>query len=268
MKTIAKNTPRKYLFLTLILMLLLIYPLCFLNAGTDINKKSTNVLNRAKDMLASLPASEDNYGLKEVFKTAEILPASFNGEKIRVITEPEKQYSIIFLLPEKQEDYKKFGGPKDAVMYTATNINPQFSIPVYIVINPEKIMEYDDDGVSLDYLASCMLHETVHVYQRSLILRRNQNVSCSLEAVKQREKEAYAFQAKFIKKILLRNKIDTKISVPIFDIKKINREGLSNLCQEIDKLNGYKLGPVASLIAFDAYPDLYVSIANSLYIGE
>jgi len=213
-----------------------------------------------------LPANEDHYGLKGIFKTAEILPASFNGTKMEVKTEPGKVYSILFFLPENQEDYERLGGPNNAIMFTATNGNPLFSIPVYIVINPEKMLEYENDGVSLDYLASCMLHETIHVYQRSLLLRRNQNVSYSPEAVKEREKEAYTFQAKFIRQILLRNKIDGKIFVPIFNIQKINRQGLSNLCEEVDKLNGYKLGPLTPLIVFNAYPDIFVSVANILYI--
>jgi hypothetical protein len=231
----------------------------------EVSRKSIEALKRAKEMLADLPENDDIYGLKQVFNTAEIVPISYKGKELQATLSPGKNYCIVFFLPESQEDYEKSGGPKDVIMYTATDANKLSSIPVYVVINPVKMQKFKNNGVFLDYLASSMLHETVHVYQRSLLLRNGQKVSISVDAIEQREKEAYSFQAKFINQILVRNKIDTKIAVPILDIRGINKKGLSNLCEEVDRINGYKLGPVASLVVFNAYPDTYISIANILH---
>ncbi len=237
-----------------------------LERDKEVSKISIEVLGRAKEMLANLPASEDTYGLKQVFNTAEVVPAIFNGKGLQMTLVEGQKYIIVFCLPNSQDDYQKFGGPDSTIMYVVNDSNDAKNfVPVYAIINPQRILEYSKDEKSLDYLASVMLHETVHLYQRSLALRNGQKVSYSLEAVKQREKEAYSFQAKFLNQILFRNKIDTKVLVPMFDIKKINKQGLSTLCGEVDRLNGYKLGPIASLIVFNAYPDIYVSIANIQY---
>ena len=80
--------------------------------------------------------------------------------------------------------------------------------------------------------------------------------------VRNREKEAYSFQAKFINQILSRNNINKQIIVPVVNIKTINYEGLQNLCQKVDEINDYKLGPLSSLIVFQEYPDEYNWLDN------
>lgn len=271
MKTAPKNTPKSKWDFILALVILAIFIVGYflnekLNDKKDVIAKSSEALKRAKEMLANLPESEDTYHLKEVFTTAEVVPAFYNGKGMQGKMEPGKQYCIVFFLPETQEDYEKFGGPENSTMYTGTDYNSISSLPNYVIINPKKMKEFKNDGVSLDYIASVMIHETIHVYQRSLLLRQGQKVSYSLEAVRQREMEAYTFQANFISQILRRNGIHTKIPVPIFHIKNVNKESLYNLCEEVDRLNGYKLGPLASLIVFSAYPEQYVSVANILYV--
>lgn len=227
---------------------------------------SNEALKRAKEMLAVLPASDDPYGIKEIFTTTEIIPTSVKGNSFDLKLQPGKEYCIVFFLPENEEDYKKTGGFLDAIMYTATSSSPE--LPVFGVINPKAICDYKNNEVSLDYAASMFLHEVVHIYQRSACLRNGQSVSNDIEDIKRREKEAYYFQSKFINQILSRNNIDKKVIVPVIDIKKINYEGLQNLCQKVDEMNNYKLGPLSSLIVFQKYPDIYVSIANSKYSGE
>lgn len=227
---------------------------------------SIEALKRAKEMLATLPASDDPYGIKQIFTTAVVVPASFNNGAFNIELTPGKEYCIVFVLPEGQSDYDQSGGPLHSVLYTSMDGSSQ--LPIFVVINRDKICNYSNDEVSFDYLASMFLHEVIHVYQRSLALKNGQDISFDIEDVKKREKEAYSFQSKFINQILSRNNIDKKVTVPIIDIKKINYEGLQNLCRKVDEMNGYRLGPLASLMVFQEYPDEYVAIANSKYSGE
>lgn len=264
-KTIKKKNfwtkKRKFFIFTLSILILTTAFVIFLFNKNDNKQNAERLLSRAKELINSLPVNEYDYGLRKVFPSAAVLSGSFEKGKWKIDTEVGKEYTLIFILPKTQDDYERCIGLDRVIMATASS--EESLIPFLVVVNPKQLKKEDMTGINFDYLASLMLHESVHVYQRSLLKRKGLELSSSDQASTAREKEAYTFQAKFIDKILFDNKIENRIIVPILSLEKqkqMTLDGLSNFCKEVDYLNKNKLGNLCTLVVFEAYPDMYAPL--------
>lgn len=254
---------RKFLSLSLLSAIIFGIIIIFLFNKNDDRKNVERLLSRAKELINSLPVNEYDYGLRKVFPSAAVLSGSFEKGKWKIDTEAGKEYALIFILPKTQNDYERCVGLDRVIMATASSEGSL--IPFLVVINPKQLRKEDMTGINFDYLASTMLHESIHVYQRSLLKRKGLELSSSDQASIAREKEAYTFQAKFIDKILFDNKIENRIIVPILSLEKqkqMTSDGLSNFCKEVDYLNKNKLGYLCTLVVFEAYPDMYAPLVT------
>lgn len=265
-KKIKFWTVRKKVLTFILGILSLISVVFFLHVNNN-EEKAEKILVRAKEMINNLPESDDVYGFKRVFPSASIVSAVCENGHWKFKIEKGRNYIIVFILPKTQSDYKKSDGLENTIM--ATGSDPNSKLPVYVIINPNYLSNVNKGGVELDYLASCMLHESVHLYQRTLLMRKGLKESNELKDVIQREREAYAFQSKFIGQILMKNKIDKRIIVPNLSKEwqqKMTSSDLGSFCKTVNDINDGKLGQgLASLIVCDTYPDLYVSFVNMQY---
>lgn len=263
MKKKIKFWTVKKIFLTVILSILCMTAV-ILSHQNNKKKNVEKVLETAKELLANLPQSEDIYGLKRASSLFSIVTASCENGNWNLELEVGKTYSLIFILPKTKKDYERSGLLERAIMSTGSN---QFSDPpVYVIMNPRFLNEENMKGVELDYLASCMLHESVHLYQRTILMRKGLKESGELKDVIKREKEAYFFQAKFIGQILSRNKIGQQIIIPSLPKQQgqMTTYDLEHFCEEVNNVNNGKLGfGLASLIVCSEYPDLYTFFANT-----
>lgn len=264
MKKKVKFWTVKKIFLTVILSILSVIVITVILSHQNNNKKNAEkVLETAKELLSNLPSSEDIYGLKRASSLFSIVEASYKDGNWNLELEVGKTYSLIFILPKTKRDYEKSDLLKRAIMSTGSN--PFSNPPVYVIMNPRFLNEKSMKGVNLDYLASCMLHESVHLYQRTILIRKGLKESNEPKDVIQREKEAYDFQIKFISQILSRNKISQQIIIPSLPKQqdKMTAYDLGHFCNEVNNVNNGKLGfGLASLIVSSEYPDLYASFAN------
>lgn len=242
---------------------------CFYSCQNE-KSKAEALLERSQEMLDNLPLNEDIYGLKKVFQFTAIIPASFKNGAWGMHLKENKKYVFVFILPETKEDYKKSGLSQRGIMFTGSDPNSQ--IPFFVIINPRFLNEVKKKGVDFDYLASCFLHESVHIYQRTVLLRKGLLISNSIKDDIEREKEAYFFQGKFISQILFRNGIDGNIKIPQIsnkDQKSMSQKNLEDFCIGVDKANDNKLGFwLSSLIVCDTYPDMYLNFVNYNYLIE
>lgn len=264
-KKIKFWTVRKKVLIVILGVLSLISVVFFLRSNNN-KEKAEKILVRAKELLVNLPQSEDIYGLKMASPIFSIVEASYKDGNWNLELEVGKTYSLIFILPKTKRDYERSGLLERAIMSTGSN---QFSNPpVYVIMNPRFLKEENMKGIGLDYLASTMLHESVHLYQRTILMRKGVKESNELRDVIQREKEAYTFQAKFIGQILSKNKISQQIIIPSLPKpqSQMTAHDLEHFCDEVNNVNNGKLGfGLASLIVCNEYPDLYTSFANTRY---
>jgi hypothetical protein len=146
----------------------------------------------------------------------------------------------LFLLPESQADYDK-GCGKPAVMGTQKGNIAGREI-LLVIFNP-KFLEMANSEVFMDYLATTMLHESMHVFQWFM----TQKTKVELPSL-EREKQAYLFQLEFLQTVLVKNNIEN-VKVP--KSSKINSiQDITKAAQAIDAANNYKLGPLATLVLY------------------
>jgi hypothetical protein len=143
-------------------------------------------------------------------------------------------------LPESQVDYDK-GCGKPAVMGTQKG-NFMGREILLVIFNP-KFLEMANSEVFMDYLATTMLHESIHVFQWFM----TQKTKVELPSL-EREKQAYIFQLEFLQTVLAKNNIEN-VQVPK-GVKINNQKDITLAAQKIDEMNNYKLGPLATLVLY------------------
>lgn len=205
-------------------------------------QKAQDVFDRAKSLLITLEDSKDPYALKQIFPQTQIIPATYGNGWNFV---PQGDFYILFLLPESQADYDK-GCGKPAIMGTQKgNISGR---EILLVIFNPKFLQIANSEVFMDYLATAMLHESMHVFQW-FVAQKTKVELPSLE----RERQAYLFQLEFLQTVLSKNHIGN-VQIPK-GIKIDNAKDIEKAAEKIDAANKYKLGPLATLVLYQHYLD-------------
>jgi len=210
--------------------------------GISDYQKAQQLLIRTKNLLLEFPTEKDIYGVKNVFDGSVVTTCIHDDGTWNFSI--EGQPYLIFLVPT-QHDFDEGCPNMNAVMVTKSGKINDVEFP-FIVINP-MWLQIAKTEVDLDYLATCMVHESIHCRRfMGVTLGKLKQISST-----EREKEAYTFQFRFLPMVLERNNLQ-KSQIP--QAVEINsHKDMIVAASKIDVANGGKLGMLSSLVLQNAY---------------